>query len=81
MPGGDHPVTAVASDSGGSSAPSAVVNLPVDSHIGSEAVMTTGSRQDFFGRGSDGHLHHWFWNPALGGGNWQTQDWGGDLTS
>ena len=34
----------------------------------------TSTEQHYFGAGSDGHLHHWYWTPATGVGY---QDWGG----
>ncbi|MGF1428614.1 CHAP domain-containing protein, partial [Kitasatospora sp. LaBMicrA B282] len=77
--GGTHVITATASNSGGSSPSSAGVTAFITPREGSSATETAPAQSDYFGRNSLGHLEHWFWNPSLGGGNWQTQDWGGDL--
>lgn len=46
---------------------------------GDPAGFMYGTEQDVFGRGTDGHLHHWAYNPARG--TVTADDWGGQLTA
>ena len=45
---------------------------------GDPAAFLSGSDQHVFGRGSDGHLHHWYYN--AGTNTVVANDWGGPIT-
>ncbi|WP_370365199.1 family 20 glycosylhydrolase [Catenulispora sp. GP43] len=45
---------------------------------GDPAGFLSGSNQHVFGRGSDGHLHHWYYNAASN--TVVANDWGGQFT-